>query len=140
MAIETLNRKALASWAYGDLSAKLKENVTEKDLDAVIGVVLDNIVFATVKGYRVNLGFFKVEPKFVAAKPKRKGRNPQTGEAIDVPASPALIGVRLSALKRFKDAMPSLRTSDGKKIADAYGPKQAPVAATGKGASAKKAA
>ena len=58
--------------------------VTHKDIEVVVGVVLDAIVGAVQAGRPVvlrNFGTFKAVDC-----PERKGRNPQTGEAITIPA------------------------------------------------------
>ncbi len=50
-------------------------------------------------------GFCKFARKDIAARPRRKGRNPFTGEEQWFDARPASKGVRVTALKAFKDAV-----------------------------------
>ncbi|MET0920212.1 MAG: HU family DNA-binding protein, partial [Acidimicrobiia bacterium] len=50
-------------------------------------------------------GFAKFARKDVAAKPARDGINPFTGEMQRFAAKPASKSVRVTALKRFKDAV-----------------------------------
>lgn len=55
--------------------------------DAVLGAVLDGVVAAVANGEKVTLpGFGTFERRHRAA---RSGRNPQTGEAIEIAASDA---------------------------------------------------
>lgn len=61
--------------------AKLKQNVAEKVIDALIGSIKDNLA----KGEKVQIiGFGSFEVRNRAA---RKGRNPQTGETLTIPAT-----------------------------------------------------
>ncbi len=70
----------------GDLINEVSKVVkTKKDAQAAVDCVLSSITKALGKGDSVSLigfGTFKV-----AARKARKGRNPQTGEAIDIAAS-----------------------------------------------------
>ncbi len=47
-------------------------------------------------------GLIKVKKVRKAASKKRMGRNPKTGEQIEIPAKPAYNRVRVSALSRLK--------------------------------------
>lgn len=49
-------------------------------------------------------GLFKVTSVAVAAKPKRKGKNPFTGEEQWFAAKPASVKVKVRPLKKLKDA------------------------------------
>ena len=61
--------------------AELKQNVAEKVIDALIGSIKDNLA----KGEKVQIiGFGSFEVRNRAA---RKGRNPQTGETLTIPAT-----------------------------------------------------
>src|SRR3954465_4460137 len=68
-----------------ELIAKLAEenpHLTHKDVERVVGVILDKITEALVAGHRVELrgfGAFSVK-----SRPARVGRNPRTGEAVTV--------------------------------------------------------
>ncbi len=62
-----------------------KTNMTKKDATAAVEAVLETITEALVAGEKVSLiGFGNFEVRERAA---RKGRNPQTGGEIDIPAS-----------------------------------------------------
>jgi nucleoid DNA-binding protein len=67
----------------------------------------ENVVVSNVRtGETITLsGFCKFARKDVAAKPRRRGRNPFTGEEQWFQAKPASKGVRVTALKAFKDAV-----------------------------------
>ena len=59
--------------------------LAKKDVDAVVAATLKAITAALKEGDKVQLlGFGSFEVKEVAA---RVGRNPQTGETIEIPAS-----------------------------------------------------
>ncbi len=49
-------------------------------------------------------GLFKINAVKVAAKPKRKGKNPFTGEEQTFAAKPATVKVKVRPLKKLKDA------------------------------------
>jgi DNA-binding protein HU-beta len=75
-----------------------KANVTKKDADAVLTAMLETIMDSVAEGHKVTLvGFGTFEPRDRQA---REGRNPSTGEAIQIPATrvPAF-----SAGKLFKE-------------------------------------
>mgnify|MGYP003306126516 CR=1 FL=1 len=62
-----------------------KTNFTKKDAEVAINAVVASIEEALVKGEKVQLiGFGTFEVRHRAA---RKGRNPQTGDEIEIPAS-----------------------------------------------------
>ena len=70
-----------------ELIAKLaSENphLTQKDVERVVGVILDRMTEALVDGGRVELRGFGAFS--VRARPARAGRNPRTGAAVDVRA------------------------------------------------------
>lgn len=48
-------------------------------------------------------GLLKIRSVRVPATKKRMGRNPKTGEQIEIPAKPAKNRVRITALKRMKE-------------------------------------
>lgn len=70
-----------------ELIAKLSgENphLTQKDIERVVGVILDQMIVALEKGGRVELRGFGAFS--VRSRPARSGRNPRTGETVDVRA------------------------------------------------------
>ncbi|RMF23622.1 MAG: HU family DNA-binding protein [Cyanobacteria bacterium J083] len=75
-----------------------KSNVTKKQADAVITATIETIMEAVSEGDKVTLvGFGSFERRF---RQKREGRNPKTGEKMEIPATnvPAF-----SAGKLFKE-------------------------------------
>ncbi|CAH1850413.1 MULTISPECIES: HU family DNA-binding protein [Convivina] len=66
-------------------SVAMKTGLTKKDADKAVAAVLSSIEEALQKGEKVQLiGFGNFEVRERAA---RKGRNPQTKEEIQIPAS-----------------------------------------------------
>ena len=59
-------------------------HLTHKDVEKIVGVVLDEMTDALAEGGRVELRGFGAFS--VRSRPSRQGRNPRTGEAVDVPA------------------------------------------------------
>ena len=60
-------------------------SITKKDAEKAIAAVIDSITNAMAEGDKVQLvGFGTFE---VRARDARKGKNPRTGEMIDIPAS-----------------------------------------------------
>lgn len=75
-----------------------KAGLSEKQVRDLIGALLDGIADAVAKGEEVSLpGFGKFKRKETAA---RQGRNPATGEAIDIAASSK---VTFTPAKAWKD-------------------------------------
>ena len=75
-------------------------DVSKKDAEAVIVATVDAITQALSEGERVQLvGFGSFEVK---ARAERLGRNPQTGEAVAIPASKSPV---FKAAKSLKDAV-----------------------------------
>ena len=75
-----------------------KAGVSQKDAGVVVAAVLDEIKDALKNGDKVQLvGFGSFE---VRAKAARTGKNPRTGETINIPASKA---PAFKAGKAFKD-------------------------------------
>ena len=75
-----------------------KADVSQKEAGVVVAAVLDEIKDALKKGDKVQLvGFGSFE---VRAKAARTGKNPRTGETIEIPASKA---PAFKAGKAFKD-------------------------------------
>lgn len=92
---KALTKKELAS-VVSDRLPHLTKKETEQAVDTTLAVIVE----AVSKGDKVNIaGFGTFEPRDRSA---RKGRNPQTGEALQIAATrvPAF-----SAAKGFKDAV-----------------------------------
>ncbi|MBV9994895.1 MAG: integration host factor subunit beta [Caulobacteraceae bacterium] len=59
-------------------------HLTQKDIERVVGVILERIIGSLEDGGRVELRGFGAFS--VRSRPARAGRNPRTGEAVDVQA------------------------------------------------------
>jgi integration host factor subunit beta len=68
------------------IAALASENphLTQKDIERVVGVILEEMIGALESGGRVELRGFGAFS--VRARPARAGRNPRTGESVNVRA------------------------------------------------------
>lgn len=77
-----------------------KAELTKKDAEKALNALVDVITDALVAGEKVQIvGFLSAEVK---DRPEREARNPQTKEAITIPASKAPV---FKAGKSLKDAV-----------------------------------
>ena len=77
-----------------------KADLTKKDAEKAISAVVDSISETLAKGEKIQLvGFGTFE---VAERAARTGKNPQTGKAIQIPASKA---PKFKAGKALKDVV-----------------------------------
>lgn len=77
-----------------------KSNLTKKDAEKAVGALISSVTEALSEGNKVQLvGFGTFEIKERAA---RKGRNPQTGEEINIAASTVPV---FKAGKALKDSI-----------------------------------
>lgn len=86
----------------GDFVKKVAEKagIPQKKANEVLNIILDTIVEDVAAGDKVTfIGFGKFEP---VARAARAGRNPQTGEPIEIPA---MTSPKFSAGKAFKEAV-----------------------------------
>ena len=70
-----------------ELIAKLaaeNPHLTHRDIERVVGVILERMITALEEGGRVELRGFGAFS--VRSRPARNGRNPRTGDAVFVPA------------------------------------------------------
>lgn len=68
------------------IAALANENphLTQRDIERVVGVILERMIQSLENGGRVELRGFGAFS--VRSRPERAGRNPRTGEAVDVRA------------------------------------------------------
>ena len=82
-------------------------SVEAKHVKAVLAA-LENAVLGSVHSKGAGTftlpGLFKINAVKVPAKPKRKGKNPFTGEEQMFAAKPASVKVKVRPLKKLKDA------------------------------------
>jgi nucleoid DNA-binding protein len=81
--------------------------VTAKDVRAILAA-LEGAIYASMgkkgAGIFVLPGVLKITAVSVAAKPKRKGINPFTGQETTFAAKPASVKVKVRPMKKLKDA------------------------------------
>ena len=84
-----------------------RAGMSQADIQKVEDAMIALIERAIKAGQAVPLlGLVKLARKDKAARPAREGRNPGTGEKIMIPAKPASVTVKASALKGLKDMAP----------------------------------
>ena len=77
-----------------------KVQITQKSADEILSTTLEGIMKAVSKGDKVTLvGFGTFEPR---KRKERKGRNPQTGQEIQIPSSTV---PKFHAGKQFKQTV-----------------------------------
>jgi nucleoid DNA-binding protein len=84
----------------------LSKNDTKQALSALEDVVLEEL--GNAQKVRIG-GLVQLTVRVKPAQKKRKGRNPATGEEIDIAAKPASVDVRARPLARAKGALPSVQ-------------------------------
>ncbi len=80
--------------------------LTKKQVESVLNE-LETLIERHIKKRAIGEftlpGLMKIKAQKRPATKKRKGRNPATGEEIVIPAKPASVRVRVTALKRLKE-------------------------------------
>ena len=86
--------------------AEMSRADAKRALDALDEVLLEELGNAQ----KVRLGgLVQLTVRVKPAQKKRKGRNPATGEEIDIAAKPASVDVRARPLAKAKAALPSVQ-------------------------------
>ncbi len=67
-----------------DRLAAENPHLTQKDVEKIVGVILDQMTDALAEGGRIELRGFGAFS--VRRRPARQGRNPRTGASVQVPA------------------------------------------------------
>jgi nucleoid DNA-binding protein len=86
--------------------ADLSKTDAKRVLDALDDVVLDEL--SNAQKVRIG-GLVQLTVRVKPATKKRKGRNPATGEEIEIAAKPASVDVRARPLAKAKGALPSVQ-------------------------------
>jgi DNA-binding protein HU-beta len=86
--------------------AELGKNDAKRALAALEEIVLEEL--GNAQKVRIG-GLVQLTVRVKPAQKKRKGRNPATGEAIEIGAKPASVDVRARPLARAKSALPSVQ-------------------------------
>lgn len=98
----TQTQLASAVAQRGDVSAAEVKRV----LAALDDVVLEEL--GNAQKVRIG-GLVQLTPRVKPAQKKRKGRNPATGEEIEIAAKPASVDLRARPLAKAKGALPSVQ-------------------------------
>ena len=86
--------------------AELSKAEVKRGLAALDEVVLEQLGNAQ----KVRIGtLVQLTPRVKPAQKKRKGRNPATGEEIEIAAKPASVDLRARPLAKAKQALPSVQ-------------------------------
>jgi nucleoid DNA-binding protein len=86
--------------------AELSKADAKRALAALDEVVLEQVGNAQ----KVRIGtLVQLTPRLKPAQKKRKGRNPATGEEIEIAAKPASVDLRARPLAKAKAALPSVQ-------------------------------
>jgi DNA-binding protein HU-beta len=86
--------------------ADLSKAETKRALAALDEVVLEEL--GNAQKVRIG-GLVQLTPRVKPARKKRKGRNPATGEEIEIAAKPASVDIRARPLAKAKEALPSVQ-------------------------------
>ena len=86
--------------------AELSKTEAKRALAALDEVVLEQIENA--QKVRIG-GLVQLTPRVKPAQKKRQGRNPATGETIEIAAKPASVDLRARPLAKAKEALPSVQ-------------------------------
>jgi DNA-binding protein HU-beta len=86
--------------------AELSKADAKRALAALDEIVLEEL--GNAQKVRIG-GLVQLTVRVKPAQKKRKGRNPATGEEIDVAAKPASVDVRARALAKTKAALPTVQ-------------------------------
>ena len=86
--------------------AELTKADAKRALAALDEVILEEI--SNAQKVRVG-GLVQLTVRVKPATKKRKGRNPATGEEIDIAAKPASVDIRARPLAKAKGALPSVQ-------------------------------
>lgn len=101
----------LSTMTQTELASELAERTGWNRSDAKrVLVELETIVAESVGAcVRVKVAGVVIEPKLKKASKKRMGRNPATGEEVEIAAKPASVKVKARALSGLQGAAPSTK-------------------------------
>lgn len=86
--------------------AEMSKAEAKRAFDALDEIVLEEL--GNAQKVRIG-GLVQLTVRVKPAQKKRKGRNPATGEEIDIAAKPASVDVRARPLAKAKGALPSVQ-------------------------------
>jgi DNA-binding protein HU-beta len=87
-----------------------RADLTKADAKRALGALEDIVLEELGNAQKVRIGgLVQLTVRVKPATKKRKGRNPATGEEIDIAAKPASVDLRARPLAKAKDALPSVQ-------------------------------
>ena len=86
--------------------AEMSKAEAKRAITALEDIVLEEL--GNAQKVRIG-GLVQLTVRVKPATKKRKGRNPATGEEIDIAAKPASVDIRARPLAKAKDALPSVQ-------------------------------
>jgi nucleoid DNA-binding protein len=100
---------ALYKWTKPELVEAVSEDsgVSSADVKRVLAALDSAVAEAIGNCERVQVAGVTIEPKLRAARKKRMGRNPQTGEEVQIGAKPASVRIAARVSRALKDKAPS---------------------------------
>jgi len=96
----------------GDIAERL--DITRQDAKDYLEALSEFVNEAMTNGERVKIAGVVIEPADSKARKKRMGRNPQTGEEVEIKAKPASVRVKARIVKPLKDVkLPTVKKLEG---------------------------
>jgi nucleoid DNA-binding protein len=93
-----------------EIAYRVGNGTSTSDVKAILAAWEEIVLEEIADSEKVKLGqLVQLQVKIRAARKKRMGRNPQTGEAVQIAAKPASTVVRARILKKLKDATPTVQ-------------------------------
>lgn len=87
-----------------------RAELSKADAKRALGALDDIVLLELSNAQKVRIGgLVQLTVRVKPAQKKRKGRNPATGEQIDIAAKPASVDVRARPLAKAKGALPSVQ-------------------------------
>ena len=106
-----------------EVAAELE--MQSRDVKDVIDTFFDFTMEVVEEGLSLTVPkIIKIYPAAKGAQKARMGRNPATGEALEIAAQPASIVVRARILKDLKEAAPGPNSAEGKAMIREHNAKQ----------------
>ena len=87
-----------------------RTELSKADAKRVLAALEDVVLEEVANAQKVRIGgLVQLTVRLKPAQKKRKGRNPATGEEIEIAAKPASVDLRARPLARAKSALPSVQ-------------------------------
>jgi DNA-binding protein HU-beta len=106
------NREDVVALTQTQLVAAVAEraDLSKADAKRAVGALDDIVLEQLGNAQKVRIGgLVQLTVRVKPAQKKRKGRNPATGEEIDIAAKPASVDIRARPLAKAKGALPSVQ-------------------------------